>query len=480
MLWSLFRIFLFIGVITGAAFGVTFLIENGGQVRLSFAGTEYTFEPLIGLIVIVLFLVAVWGLFKVLGLLLAVFRFFNGDETAISRYFSRNREKRGYQALADGLVALAAGEGSLAAAKVQKAEKLLDKSPLTQLINAQAAEMNGEKKRALQYYKGLLENDQTRFVGVQGILKQKLSEGDTDTALKLAEKAFALRPQHKGTIETLFKLQTDKEQWEGAVKTIAAQVRTNILTKDVGKRREAVLALANARLLLDKGDVIKGKSAVLEANRLSPDLIPAAVLAGEMQVLDDNKRAATKIIKKAWNSTPHPDLAAAFAEVEPDETAAARLKRFQALTKLHPEYSETKMLLAELMLAAEDFPGARRAIGDLAEEHPTTRSLAIMAAIARGEGAEEKVVRGWLAKALNASRGPQWVCTSCNKVHTAWAPKCDNCGGFDTMDWVTPPESDSTTSTTSNAAMLPLMGGLLEGDASETAEISEEDTPPEA
>ncbi len=476
MLWSLIRIFLFIGVITGAAFGVSFLIENGGQVRLSFAGTEYTFEPLIGLIVIALFLFAIWVAFKILGLLLAVFRFFNGDETAISRYFVRNRQKRGYEALADGMVALAAGEAHTAVAKAHKAEKLLDKSPLTQLINAQAAEMNGEKKRALQYYKDLLQNDKTRFVGVQGILKQKLAEGDTDTALKLAEKAFALRPQHKGTIETLFKLQTDKEQWEGAGKTIAAQVRTNILTKDVGKRREAVLALANARLLLDKGEVPKGKAIALEANRLSPDLIPAAVLAAEMQLLDGNKRAATKIIKKAWAAAPHPDLAAAFAEIEPDETATARLKRFAVLTKLHPEHSETKMLLAELMLAAEDFPGARRAIGDLAEKEPSTRSLAIMAAIARGEGAEEKVVRGWLAKALSASRGPQWVCSSCHKTHTAWAPKCDNCGGFDTMDWTTPPESEGAAS---GVAMLPLMGGLLEADEPETEDTPEEDAPQE-
>jgi HemY protein len=478
MLWSLIRIFLFVGIITAAAFGVAFLIENGGQVRLSFAGTEYTFEPLIGLIGVALFLVAVWAVVKILGLMLAVFRFFNGDETAISRYFFRNRQKRGYEALADGMVAIAAGEGRLAVAKAMKAEKLLDRSPLTQLVNAQAAEMSGDKSRALTYYKGLLENDQTRFVGVQGILKQRLAEGDTDTALKLAEKAFALRPQHKQTIDVLFKLQTDKAQWEGAGKTVAAQVRTNILTSDVGKRREAVLALANARLLLDEGDVIKGKERALESNRLSPDLVPAAVLAAEMKSLEDNKRAALKIIKKAWTANPHPDLASAFAEIEPDETAVARLKRFTVLTKIHPDHSETKMLLAELMLAAEDFPGARRAIGNLAEENPTTRSLAIMAAIARGEGGAEQVVRGWLAKALDASRGPQWVCESCNKVHTAWAPKCDNCDGFDTMAWVTPPQSEGPAS---SVAMLPLMGGLLaenEQDESDTAVVDE--TPKEA
>lgn len=473
MFWSLIRIFLFVGIITAAAFGTTFLIENGGDVRLSFGGNEYVFQPLIAIIGILLFLVALWVTFKILGLLLAVFRFFNGDETAISRYFSRNREQRGFEALADGMVAIASGEGRTAVAKAAKAEKLLERPELTNLMNAQAAVMTGDNARALVYYKHLLENDRTRFVGVQGIMQQKLADGDTDTALKLAEKAFALHPQHKATMDTLFSLQTDKEQWANAKKTIGAKLNAHALPRDVARRREAVLALANARQLLDAGNVTDGKEAALQANRLSPDLIPAAILAAEMQTNDNSKRAATKIIKKAWEATPHPDLAASFAEIEPDETPAKRVKRFNVLVKLHPEHSESKMLQAELMLVAEDFPGARRAIGTLADTEPTARSLTIMAAIARGEGAEETVVRGWLAKALSASRGPQWICSSCNKIHAQWAPKCDNCSGFDTMSWQTPPESDDATSST---AMLPLMGGLLaEEQVIEETEISEEE-----
>ena len=47
---------------------------------------------------------------KLLGFLVALFRFLMGDETAISRYFSRSRERRGFDALSDGMVALASGD----------------------------------------------------------------------------------------------------------------------------------------------------------------------------------------------------------------------------------------------------------------------------------------------------------------------------------------------------------------------------------
>lgn len=475
MLLSLIRIVFFIALIVVAAFAGSYLIEAGGEVKLSFNGEEHRFTPIAGLIGLVVFMIAVWVAFKLFGLLVAVFKFFNGDETAVSRYFTRNRERKGFEALADGMVALAAGEGKTASQKAAKAERYLERPELTQLISAQAAEMSGDTKKALKYYKNLLQNDRTRFVGVQGLMKQKLAEGDTDTALKLAEKAFALRPAHDATLETLFALQTDKQEWSGARKTIEAKVKAHTLPRDVGRRRDAVLSLADARRLLDDGEIPSGKEAALQANALSPDLIPAAVLAAEMHLLDNNKRAATKTLKKAWSSKPHPDLASAFAEIEPDETPAARSKRFNQLLRANSDNAEARMLQAELMLASEDFPGARRAIGGLAEEDPTARSLAIMAAIEKGEGAEENVVRGWLTKALSASRGPQWICESCNKIHTTWAPKCDNCHSFDAMDWKTPPQSDDLAE---NTSMLPLMAGTLDVMSEPDADVvNPEETP---
>ena len=67
-----------------------------------------------------------------------------------------------------------------------------------------------------------------------------------------------------------------------------------------------------------------------------------------------------------------------------------------------------------------------------------------MAAIERGQGAPDEVVRGWLAKALVASRGPQWICGNCTHIHAAWVPVCENCGAFDTLDWKTPPHAQDS------------------------------------
>ncbi len=460
MLWSLLKIILFVVVIAGAVLGAGLITETDGGVRIAVGAMEFNLGPLQSVIALAVLVLAVWILLKLINLLVAVIRFLNGDETAINRYFDRNRERRGYAALAEGMMALASGEERVAMAKASKAEKYLQKPELTNLITAQAAEMAGDRKQAEAVYKRLLADERTRFVGIRGIMKQKLEAGDTDTALKLAEKAFALKPRHVETGDILLALQATQNDWTGARRTLGTKVRTGALPKDVGRRRDGVLALQEAKDIFEEGNSIRAREAAIEANKLSPDLIPAAVLAAQSYAEQGNKRYASRLLAKAWQVQPHPDLAATFAQLEPEETPDARLKRFRTLTKHQPEHPETRMLLAELHIAAEDFATAREALGDLSETEPTQRALTLMAAIDRGQGADDDAVRGWLTKAVTASRGEQWVCDKCHHVHSDWTPVCADCGAFDTLSWKVPFEGEVKMH--GGAEMLPLLVGKPE------------------
>lgn len=460
MLWSLIKIIVFVTLVAALAYGAGYLLESQGGIQVTVMGTEYSFGPLQSVIAVAVLILAVWLLLKLLSLLLATWHFLNGDETALSRYFDRNRERKGFNALSEGLMALASGEGRVALAKAQKADKYLNKPELTNLLTAQAAEMAGDRRRAEESYRKLVENEQTRFVGVRGIMKQKLAEGDTETALKLAEKAFALKPKHEETGDVLLQLQAAKEDWKGARRTLSAKLKNGHLPRDVHKRRDAVLALSEARDVFHEGHDIEAREAAIEANRLSPDLIPAAVMAARGYMEQGKPKYAARVLTKAWSVHPHPDLAAAFAEIAPNEKPSERIKRFQALIKSRPEHPETKMLKAELHIADEDFPAARRALGDLVETDPTARSVTLMAAIERGEGASDTIVKGWLARALTVPRGPQWICENCQHIHAEWKPICTNCKSFDTLAWKTPPMAE--VAMPGGVQMLPLIVGAVE------------------
>ncbi len=475
MIWQLIKIFLFLGLAIALAFGLSIVLETPGEIAIAVAGREWFLSPMGAIIALVVFLLAAWLLLKIAGLLLATFRFLLGDETAISRYFGRNREKRGYDALSDGMIALASGDAKLAQKKATKADKLLNRPELTGLLAAQSAELAGDRKKATAQYKALLENDRTRFVGIKGLMQQQLEEGDTEKALALAKKAFAIQPGNPALLTQLFELQSREEDWSGARETLNASMHTRLLPRDVGNRRDAVLSLADARAAQAAGNTARRNDAALQAIKLAPTLVPAAAMAAHVHAEAGSKRKANKVLTKAWSVNPHPDLAAAFAAIVPDETPEQRRKRFEVLIAANPNHIESKLLRTELALTAEDFPAARKALGDLAETEPTTRSLSLMAAIERGEGSPEAVVRGWLAKALEASRGPQWVCSKCNQVHADWTPVCDACGAFDTLTWKTP-ENEVISD---QSAALPLILGPLQTEGIEEA-AEEDDTTEDA
>ncbi|MFQ5566722.1 MAG: heme biosynthesis protein HemY, partial [Paracoccaceae bacterium] len=269
----------------------------------------------------------------------------------------------------------------------------------------QAAELAGDDLRAETYYRALAEDPATSFIGVRGLLNRALERDDTDRALKLAESAVKLRPRDASALDTLYMLQSRKFDWTGARKTLDAQRRAGLLPKPEANRRDAMLALAQAEDAEAAGEPEHARKLALEAARLDRANPEAAAAAARHLVAAGSKRAAAKMLIEAWRRKPAPVLAAAYAAIEPDESAHERRLRFGKLLNAHLSHPESKLLAAELALVTEDWAGARKAIADLDEAGPTARSCAIMAAIARGEGAPEAEVRGWLARALDAPRG---------------------------------------------------------------------------
>jgi HemY protein len=404
MLAAAARVAQFLVLVVAGIWVVMRLIELPGSVTIAIAGREVYFTPIAFAGLLVAALLVLWLLFRLASLVLAVVRFVFGDETAISRYFDRSRERRGLEAMARGMTALAAGDAKQASARALKAERLLQRPELTRLLNAQAHEAAGDSYRARAYYHALAEDPATAFVGVRGLLNQALAEDDNDRALKLAERAAELRPREASVLDTLYMLQSRKFDWAAARKTLDSQRRAGLLPKPEANRRDAMLALAQADDAEEAGEGEHARKLALEAARLDPDNSEATATAARLLVAAGSKRAAAKMLTGAWRRRPDSRLAAAFAAIEPEESAHERRLRFGKLLQANTGHPETRLLSAELALVTNDWAAARKAMEGLKQDEPTARSCAIWAAIARGEGRPEAEVRGWLAKALDAPR----------------------------------------------------------------------------
>jgi HemY protein len=445
MLRTLF-FFLKLAVLVAAA---VWLADRPGTVSLEWLG--YRIDTSVGVL-----LAAVLILVVVAALLYRLWRFIMRSPRQIARSRVERRRRDGYRALTQGMVAVAAGDAAEAKRQSHKAAVLLNEPPLTMLLAAQAAQLDGDEAAARRYFEAMLGRKETAFLGVRGLLMQALRANDRPAALALAERALKERPNTPWAAESLLDLQLRDGRWGPAAATLRQATKLKVLDDAKGRRIRAVMLAEEAREEVAAAAVTgapppRAIAALEEAARLAPDLVPARALWAELLARSGRRRQAAKLIEKAWEEAPHPLLAAAYARLEPAESAIDRARRFEALAARKPDQPASHRVAGEAALAAGLLGEARRhfqAALDLdGAGLPTAGFARDMARLEEADGGDAAAVRRWLLRAAEAPADPSWICESCGRSTADWRARCPHCSAFDTLRWRAAPRPE--------AALLP-------------------------
>jgi len=173
----------------------------------------------------------------------------------------------------------------------------------------------------------------------------------------------------------------------------------------------------------------------LEAVKLAPTLVPAAGLAGRLLGEAGDTRRAGRIVEAAWRANPHPDLADAFAYLQPGDSARDRLRRVEALAEKAPGHIEGALAVARAALDAQEFAIARRALAPLSIA-PSQRVSMLMAELEEKEHGDEGRAREWMTRALRARRDSTWAADGIESER--WMPVSPVTGRLDAFQWKDP------------------------------------------
>ena len=219
--------------------------------------------------------------------------------------------------------------------------------------------------------------------------------------------------------------------WGGALALLEGQKPA--LDKGTYRRQRAVLLTARA-LAMEDTDRDAARAYALEAVKLAPTLVPAAALAGRVLAEGGELRKASRVVNKAWEAQPHPDLAEVLANLRFGDAARDRLKRIEALAKKVPGHIEGALALARAALDAQEFAKARAALAPHLAA-PTRRVAVLMAELERAERNDEGRAREWIVRALNGAADPTWTAEG----HTSdrWLPVSPG-GRIDAFEWRVP------------------------------------------
>jgi HemY protein len=421
------RIILFLVLVALAASGAAWIAEQSGGVVLSGDGwrierslPEFVFS----LGVIIAAAVLAWS----------IIRWLWRTPARISRARHERRHARGRHAVTQGLLAIGHGDSNAARGHADVARRHAANDPLALLLHAQSAQLDGDRAGAQRAFRAMAERDDTRLLGLRGLFVEAQRADDPFAAVTIAEEALKLSPGSTWASQAVLGFRCARGDWAGALKILDNNLESGLIDKAAYRRQRGVLLTARA-LELEKFDRDLSRETIMEAVKLAPTLVPAAVLASKYQSEAHQIRRSMRLVEAAWVAQPHPDLADAYAHVKLGDSARQRLVRIETLAEKAPGHIESALAIARAAIDASEFGRAREALAPFIAA-PTQRIAMLMSEIERNEHGDSGRARAWTLRAVRAQHDAVW--TADGYVSDHWRPVSPVTGRLDAFQWQTP------------------------------------------
>jgi HemY protein len=423
----MYRIILFLLLIALAAAGAAWVADQTGDVTFSWSGWRIeTSLPVFALALGATIVAAIlaWTILRGLWRM----------PQQIRRSRRERRHARGRHAITHGLLAIGHGDSARARAHAEVARRHAAHDPLALLLHAQSAQLDGDREGARAAFRAMAEREDTRLLGLRGLFIEAQRADDPVSAVMIAEEALKLAPASTWASHAVLGFRCAKGDWNGAASILDNNFSSGLIDKAAYRRQRGVLLTARA-LELENVDRDLSRENAMEAVKLAPTLVPAAVLASKYQSEAHQVRRSMRIVEAAWLAQPHPDLAEAYAHVKLGDSARQRLVRVETLAAKAPGHIESALAVARAAIDATEFARAREALAPFIAA-PTQRVALLMAEIERTEHGDSGRARAWTLRAVRALHDPVW--TADGYVSDRWRPVSPVTGRLDAFKWQTP------------------------------------------
>lgn len=391
------------------------------------------------------------GFFMLIGLaLILIALFLHGFIRAIlelprslKRRTVQKRTEKGYKALTLGLTAVAAGDTRIAKIQARKASHLLPHDHgLPLLLEAQTARLEGKEEEAQEYFHELMQNKDTAFLGVRGLLQASLDQGNHEQALLLARKAHDLNPKQSWILKIRYDLEIKSAQWPEARKTLKRAERIKAFPINKIKSDRVAICLAYAEQYKHHGDESKAFEEIKKAYKLAPDFVPASCAMVEAYLAQGKRSRAVQILERAWKAGAHPDLLTLWEQTMPtrkSKDVLARLKWYERLLAISPQSVQGLLAVADAAIQ-DGLWGEARSYLDKAENiRATSKLYELRTALEEKSGSNDEIaIQKYFKMAQTTDPEPVWVCCETGRLYDRWSPIAAPHGSFNTIMWDLP------------------------------------------
>ncbi len=424
----------FLGMVVLISLSFTFLAGSPSHVSLDWLGYRVnTTIPMLasmimGFSLIVVLIFRFWLLIKY-------------APKSIANIIYNKKRGRGYKALTAGMVAVAAGDSEEALKQAKLAEILLNDPPLTMLLSAQAAQLNGDERAAREFFLEMTKRNEMEFLGLRGLITQAKKEGDLEESLNLIRRANLLRPKSGWVSKNLFDLQIKNRCWHDASVTNQKLVKIGMINKSSSLERNSILSYQIGLDALSQNNNLGAYREFKRAYELDPTFIPGVASFVKELIHRGQNSKAQNALEKTWKIRPHPHLVALYWEALETQNPMDRIKASQGLLKINPEHCDSHIAVIKSALDAKLWGEARKHLEIITssnEDEINSQVCRFWAELEKLENGDIEKTQNWLMRASRAVSPETWVCGVCGIIAKEWLTSCSNCKHFNSFSWSLP------------------------------------------
>lgn len=427
-LWFFVKITVFVSA-------AIWLISQPGEMDFNFL--NYDVKVKTGI-----FLLALAGVAFVVSCVLELLRAVLSVPKSLVEYRDDRRHQTGYKSLTRGLVAVAAGDAVKATQYSKQTNKLLkDNSGLPLLLEAQAARLRGEEAVAQNRFEALLDDKDTAFLGIRGLMKSALDEGNKALALKHARAALKLHPRQGWILKMVYNLESQNHNWAEVLKIGKRAVKAGAVSLDkIISDRIAIHLMRH-----DEFDAQSNENMALKelraAYKLNPAFVPTIERFSAYYIEHKKLKKAATLVEQAWKVNPHPALADIWDKLSPrgkkdDDTKI--LAWFERLVDFNVESADGHIAAAKAAIDIGYWGEAKAYLMAAEKIYPMAKTFHMRAVveqkITHNDGDAESV----LERSSNALPEKVWTCRETGMVYEEWSAIAMPHESFNTIIWDVP------------------------------------------
>ena len=413
-------------IIALVALVVSWFAKQTGSSQIQWLGyqIEISTSLLVSLVILFAFFVMLFD---------RIFRFIRNWPKMLSYGWQFRRKTNGERALSLGFVALAAGDSRSAQKQAKKAEKLLGKGLLPDLLAAQAAHLSGDENAARRYFAQLSKQKDTAYYGLIGIMNLQFQNKDTERSLEAAKKALKIQPDSTAALTHIFWREIEARNWKRALEIIVLlkpQVANFSEQKEQFKNREIGLCYLVADNASEENEKIIFLKRALNINDSS---IACRVALGRLYHKKEMIKQMIKVAERGFILNPHQD----YIDLLRFNFTGNISKFIARLTKLARQ-SEHKIdayrLVIAVSLDADILPPASSLLSEIPTNEMTNEDYLLTSELAEKQNDPVRV-KNALQEAARAPRGKAWRCSSCYTITAQYETVCPKCNDIGMIDW---------------------------------------------